>query len=240
MRSPTGIPKKSLGVLSSVPGAVFRCCNKIGRKLLVRHCSRTRSMPSMPEGSCGNVGIRSAAADAAVGKDDATVEGAAGPTEKPTAEPCVVVDEDEALLRNYLAVNRKRQHNDMKRQADLHRLDMGERLNAQKTTHDAVLLAAQTTIEQQNVEISTHLGRISQQNKDIETHLATIATHVKTQQQCHDEQKRLEQENTSLRDKMQNTQNLCAQLNVLMFPEQSLQHAQQGSLPTSCRQEARA
>lgn len=191
-------------------------------------------MRSMPEGACAGVGIRCAAAD---GKDGAAVEAAAGPTEKPTAEPSVEVDETEALLRNCLAdmqkVNRKRQHNDMQRLEALHVLDIQERLNAQKTTHDGVLLQAQTTIEQQNVEISTHLGRISQQNTDIETHLATIATHVKTQQQCHDEQKRLEQENTALRDKIQSTQHLCAQLHAIMNPG----HAQHGSLATSCLQE---
>ena len=207
----------------------------------------------MLEAASGNVGIRSAAAD---GKDDVTagaavqaaveaaVEAAEEPAAEPAAEPSVKLDETEALLRNCLAgirkVDRKRQLDEMQRLGDLHVIAIQERLDAQKTKHDEVLFQAQKTIKQQKGEISTHLGKISQQNTDIEAHLATIATHAKTQQQCHDEQKRLEEENTALRDKMQSSQNLCAQLHALMFPGQSLQHAQQGSLPTSCRQEVQA
>ena len=162
--------------------------------------------------------------------------------EEPTAEPSVEVDEPGALTRKFLAdmekINRKRQRDEMERLENLHVLDIQKRLNAQKVKHDEVFFQAQQTIKQQNVEISTHQDKITQQNKDIETHLATIATHAKLQQQCQDEQRRLEQENTALRDKMQSSQDLCAQLHALMFPVQSLPHAQQGSLPISCRQEA--
>ena len=205
----------------------------------------------MPEAASGNVGSRNGAAD---GKDDVTagaaVEADAGPAEEPAAEPSVEVDETEALMRNFLAgmqtVNRKRQLDEMQRLGDLHVLDMQERLNAQKTKHDEVFLQAQTTIKHQNMEISTYVSTISQKNTDIETHLATIAIHVKTQQLCRDEQKRLEEENTALRDKMQSSQDLCAQLHAIMNPghaqnpEHSQQHAQQGSLHTSCRQEVQA
>ena len=207
----------------------------------------------MPEAACGNVGKDDVTAGAAV---EAAAGAAEEPTGEPAAEPSVEVDETEALMRNFLAgiqtVNRKRQLDEMQRLGDLHVLDIQERLNAQKTKHDEVFLQAQTTIKHQNIEISTYVSTISQKNTDIETHLATIATHVKTQQQCHDEQKRLEQENTALRDKMQSSQDLCAQLHALMNPGHvqnpghaqnpghSQQHAQQGSLATSCRQEVQA
>ena len=201
----------------------------------------------MLEAASGNVGIRSAADD---GKANATagaaVEAAAGaaekPAEEPAAEPSVdVEDETEALLRNCLAdmrkVDRKRKLHEMQRLEDLHVLDIQERLEAQKTKHDEVFFQAQQTIKQQNVEISTHLNKISQQNTDIEAYVATIATHTQAQKKCHDEQKRLEQENTELQNKMQSSQALCAQLYAVMNPGHSQQHAQQGSLPTSCRQE---
>ena len=181
-------------------------------------------------------------AAAAVGATAKVAAGvAAGVAADPAAAPGVKLDETEELLRNCLAsirqVDRKRQRDEVQRLGDLHVIDIQERLYAQKTEHDEVFFEAQKTINQLNVQISTHLDKISQQNTDIEAHLATIATHVKTQQQCDDKQKRLEQENTALRDQISSSKNLAVQFHALMFPGQSLPHAQQGSLSTSCRQE---
>ena len=202
----------------------------------------------------GNVGSRNGAADGNAdatagaaaygnGKADATAGATAGAAVgaavDAAADPNVKVDKVEALLRNCAAdiekVQRKRQRDEMQHLEDMHVLDIEERLHAEKTKNDEVNLEAQDTIKRLTAELSTQLRKISQQDTEISAHVATIATNTQTLIEYNDDLKRLQEDNTALRDKMQSSQNLCAQLHALMNPV----HAQPASSATSCRQEHR-